>query len=47
MNSTNGFVKKSGSNTFYAVIEKRHLDQIISEKFKILDLARNIKIAGK
>lgn len=47
MNSTNGFVKKSGSNTFYAVIEKRHLDQIISEKFKILDLARNIKIDGK
>ncbi|MDE5620721.1 MAG: RNA/single-stranded DNA exonuclease, partial [Ruminococcus sp.] len=47
MSSTNGFVKKSGSNTFYAVIEKRHLDEIISGKFKILDLARNIKIAGK
>lgn len=47
MSSTNGFVKKSGSNTFYAVIEKRHLDEIISGKFKILDMARNIKIAGK
>ncbi len=47
MNSTNGFVRKSGSNTFYAVIEKRHLDEIISGKFKILDSARNIKIAGK
>ncbi|MCM1507657.1 MAG: DHH family phosphoesterase [Ruminococcus flavefaciens] len=47
MSSTNGFVRKSGSNTFYAVIENRHLDEIISGKFSILDSARNIKIAGK
>ncbi|MDE5770928.1 MAG: RNA/single-stranded DNA exonuclease, partial [Ruminococcus sp.] len=47
MSSTNGFVRKSGSNTFYAVIEKRHIDEIIFGKFKILDLARDIKIAGK
>lgn len=47
MNSTNGFVRKSGSNTFYAVIENKHLDEIIAGKFNILDLARNIKIAGK
>ncbi|MDE6780298.1 MAG: DHH family phosphoesterase, partial [Ruminococcus sp.] len=47
MSSTNGFVRKSGSNTFYAVIENKHLDEIISRKFSILDSARNIKIAGK
>lgn len=47
MSNTNGFVRKSGSNTFYAVIENRHLDEIISGKFSILDSARNIKIAGK
>ncbi len=47
MNSTNGFIKKTSSNTFYAVIENRHLDEIINGKFKILDAARNIKISGK
>ncbi len=47
MSNTNGFVRKSGSNTFYAVIENKHLDEMIAEKFSILDSARNIKIAGK
>ncbi len=47
MSSTNGFIKKISSNTFYAVLEKRHLDEKIHDKFKILDLAREIKIAGK
>lgn len=47
MSNTNGFVRKSGSNTFYAVIENKHLNEIISGKFSILDSARNIKIAGK
>lgn len=47
MSSTNGFVKKISSNTFYAVLEKRHIDEKIQDKFKILDLARNIKIANK
>lgn len=47
MSTTNGFVRKSNSNTFYAVIERRHLDEIIAGKFKILESARNIKIAGK
>lgn len=47
MSSTNGFVKKTSSNTFYAVIEKQHLDKKINDKFKILDMARDIKIAGK
>lgn len=47
MNGTNGFIKKTSSNTFYAIIENRYLEHIISEKFKILDSARNIKISGK
>ncbi len=47
MSETNGFIKKTASNAFYAVIENRHLEKIINEKFKILDDARNIKIAGK
>ncbi|MDE7105115.1 MAG: DHH family phosphoesterase, partial [Ruminococcus sp.] len=47
MSSTDGFVKKTSSNTFYAVIEKQHLDKKINDKFKILDMARDIKIAGK
>ena len=47
MGSTNGFIKKISSNTFYAVIENQHLEEKINNKFKILDLARNIKIAGK
>ena len=47
MSTTNGFIKKTASNTFYAVIESRHIEEKIENKFKILDLARNIKIAGK
>ncbi len=47
MSSTNGFIKKVSSNTFYAVIENRHLEQMIDEKFKILDSARNITISGQ
>ncbi|MBR4509564.1 MAG: DHH family phosphoesterase [Ruminococcus sp.] len=47
MSTTTGFIKKTSSNTFYAVIESRHIEEKINNKFKILDLARNIKIAGK
>lgn len=46
MEGTNGFIKKVSSNTFYAVIEHRYLEEKIRDKFKILDLARDIKIAG-
>lgn len=47
MSKTNGFIKKTSSNTFFAIIENRHLNAIIDGRFKILDAARNIKIAGK
>ena len=47
MNGTDGFVKRTTVNTFYAVIENRFLNNIIDEKFKILDDARNIKIGDR
>ncbi len=46
MNGTNGFIKKTSSNTFYAVLENRHIDSIIAGKFHILEEARAIKING-
>ncbi len=47
MSKTNGFIKKTSSNTFFAIIENKHINEIIDDKFKILDSARNIKISGK
>lgn len=47
MKGTNGFIKKTSANTFYAVIETGKLRKIVENKFKILDEARNIKISGK
>ncbi len=47
MNGTNGMVKKTSANTFYAILENKHLNEIIDEKFKILDGARNIKIGDR
>ena len=47
MSKTTGFIKKASSNTFFAIIENRHLNDIVDSKFKILEAARNIKIAGK
>lgn len=47
MDGTDGFIKKVSPNTFYAIIEKKHLDEKINGRFKILDLAREIKIAEK
>ena len=47
MKNTNGLIKRTSSNTFYAVLENRHLENLIAEKFRILDAARSIKISGK
>ena len=47
MNSTDSFIKKTSSNTFYAIIENKNLRNVIDSKFNILDSARNIKISGK
>ena len=47
MSKNNGFIKKTSANTFFAVLENRHVNDLIENKFKILDAARNIKISGK
>lgn len=47
MNGTNGFIKKTSSNYFYAIIDDCHLNNIIEEKFKILDDAREVLIKEK
>lgn len=47
MNGTDGIVKKISDNTFVAVLEDRHLNKIIEEKFKILDSAREIKLGER
>lgn len=47
MADSNGVLKKINDNTFYAVLEDKHINEIINEKFKILDEARNIKIGER
>ncbi len=47
MNGRNGIIHKTSSNTFIAIIENRHLEELIEEKFSILDSAREITIASK
>ncbi len=42
--STNGFIKKSSKDMFFAVIEEQHLSEMIEQRFKILDTARKIKV---
>ena len=44
MNGTDGVIRKVDNDSFYAVMESRHLHTIMSEKFKILDEARSICI---
>ena len=47
MSGTHGIIKKISDNTFIAVLEDRHLNKIIEEKFKILDIAREIKVGER
>ncbi len=47
MNGTDGIIKKISDNTFIAILEDRHLNKIIEEKFKILDVAREIKVGER
>lgn len=46
INSTNGFLRKLERDQFIAVIEKRHLDELIKGRFKILDEARQLETGG-
>ncbi|MBE6857340.1 MAG: RNA/single-stranded DNA exonuclease [Ruminococcus sp.] len=47
MADSNGTVKKISANTFYAILENKHVNEIITDKFKILDSARAIKVGEK
>lgn len=47
MSNANGVIKKTSANCFYAILENKHINDIIDEKFKILDSARNIKIGER
>ncbi len=47
MSKTTGVLRKLGSYKFIAVIEEQHLNEIIGEKFNILDSARNITVGNK
>ncbi|MBO5383766.1 MAG: RNA/single-stranded DNA exonuclease, partial [Ruminococcus sp.] len=47
MADTNGIAKSISNNTFLIIMEDCHINKIIEEKFKILDLARNIKIGER
>ena len=44
---TTGFIRKLDRDRFIAVIEERHLNQFIEERFQILDKARQLQEAYK
>ena len=41
---TNGFVKRLSNDRYLAMIERRHLDKIIENRFSVLDNARRIVV---
>ncbi|MCL1789351.1 MAG: DHH family phosphoesterase [Oscillospiraceae bacterium] len=45
--TTNGVMRKAGSSRFWAVIEERHVQQLIDGKVKILDKAREISVTDR
>ncbi|MCL1903899.1 MAG: DHH family phosphoesterase [Oscillospiraceae bacterium] len=45
--TTTGVMRKSGSNRFWAVIEDRHVQQLIEGKVIILDKAREIAVTDR
>lgn len=47
MTESKCFIKKTSSNTFYAIIENRYMEKVIDGKFAILDQVRNIKVSDK
>ncbi len=46
LSGTGGVAKKISANTFFAVLENRHINNMIDQKFKILEDARNIKLGN-
>lgn len=47
ISQTNGVLRRLKNDRFYAVIEERHLQQIMAGKFKLLDDARAIRVDEK
>ncbi|MBQ7004006.1 MAG: DHH family phosphoesterase [Oscillospiraceae bacterium] len=47
ISQTNGVLRRMKNDRFLAVIEEQHLQQMINEKFKILDDARQIRVDDK
>lgn len=45
MGTTNGFLKKLGRGRFVAVVEERHLQMFLSDRFSILDKVRSYSYA--
>lgn len=42
--STSGLMRKYGSGRFIAVVENRHLQQMVDSRFDILDLVRSVQV---
>ncbi|MEG0614297.1 MAG: DHH family phosphoesterase, partial [Oscillospiraceae bacterium] len=47
MDESTGIIRKISSDRFFAVIEEKHLCEIIEKRFKILDMARAITVSDK
>ncbi|HNX63643.1 MAG TPA: DHH family phosphoesterase [Oscillospiraceae bacterium] len=47
IDSSAGLIRKTSKDRFFAVVEEKYLNDMISEKFKILDKARTITVNEK
>jgi c-di-AMP phosphodiesterase-like protein len=47
INTTTGIMKKTGRNRFWAVIEERHVRELVEGKVKLLDRAREIAVTDR
>lgn len=47
MGKTTGIIRKVSSDRFIAIIEERHLDELIAGRFKILDDARAVMVDNR
>ncbi len=47
MSKTSGVIRKVTTDRFFAVIEEQHLQEMMEERFKILDRARAITVSEK
>ncbi|MCR4646348.1 MAG: DHH family phosphoesterase [Oscillospiraceae bacterium] len=45
--NTTGILRRLKNDRFIAILERKHIDRIISDKFQILDEARSITVEGR